>query len=68
MSSWWDQARNGLVLGPNMPTERRTKLPAASSNWPELAGELIGFRPAEARQIAAALSPGSRLYRPSTER
>ena len=53
---------SGLFLGHNMPPDVEVLdygLPASVPNWPELSGEVIGFRPAEAVGLAAAWFPAS---------
>ena len=52
----------GLFLGHNVPQAVEVTpgtLPSSVPNWPELVGEVVGFRPVEAVRLAAAWFPGS---------
>ena len=52
----------GLFFGHNMPHSVEVLdygLPSPVPNWPELDGDVIGFRPAEAVSVAAAWFPAS---------
>ena len=54
--------RPGLFLGHNVPQAVEVTpgtLPSSIPNWPELVGEVVGFRPVEAVRLAAAWFPDS---------